>query len=127
MGRLLYRTQAYIIKAIRQAEFCEISQGVWEARSSALGLTAHGDTRDEAELKLHTMIAVFVFGAHGTGMPLPAVDGIGLDEDSVDADDQSWFWTFGWQAGEREASEDIAAGRLESFDSAEEFLASFAS
>ena len=28
----------------------------------------------------------------------------------VDAD-QAWFWTDAWQAGEREASEDIAAGR----------------
>jgi AbrB family looped-hinge helix DNA binding protein len=25
--------------------------------------------------------------------------------------DQRWFWTPEWQAGEREASEDIAAGR----------------
>ncbi|WP_241990079.1 MULTISPECIES: hypothetical protein [unclassified Streptomyces] len=25
--------------------------------------------------------------------------------------DQAWFWTERWQAGEREASEDIAAGR----------------
>jgi antitoxin PrlF len=25
--------------------------------------------------------------------------------------DQAWFWTAAWQAGEREASEDIAAGR----------------
>jgi antitoxin PrlF len=26
--------------------------------------------------------------------------------------DQAWFWTAEWQAGEREASEDIAAGRV---------------
>jgi antitoxin PrlF len=26
--------------------------------------------------------------------------------------DQAWFWTREWQTGEREASEDIAAGRL---------------
>jgi len=26
--------------------------------------------------------------------------------------EQAWFWTREWQEGEREASEDIAAGRL---------------
>lgn len=37
--------------------------------------------------------------------------------------DQAWFWTPGWQAGERAADADIAAGRTEYFDSAEAFLA----
>ncbi len=31
--------------------------------------------------------------------------------------DQSWFWTERWQAMEREADEDIAAGRLTTHDS----------
>jgi hypothetical protein len=38
-------------------------------------------------------------------------------------DDQAWFWTPEWQAKEREADEDIAAGRFERFYSDEEFLA----
>ena len=42
--------------------------------------------------------------------------------ESVDPD-QAWFWTPEWQAGEATASADIAAGRVEHFDSAEEFLA----
>ncbi len=37
--------------------------------------------------------------------------------------DQAWFWTERWQAMEREVDEDIAAGRVETFDSAEEFIA----
>ena len=37
--------------------------------------------------------------------------------------DQAWFWTPEWQAGEREADADIAAGRTEHFDSDEAFLA----
>lgn len=37
--------------------------------------------------------------------------------------DQAWFWTEHWQAMEREVDEDIAAGRVETFDSAEEFIA----
>jgi hypothetical protein len=36
---------------------------------------------------------------------------------------QAWFWTPEWQAKEREADEDIAAGRGERFESDEEFLA----
>jgi len=38
--------------------------------------------------------------------------------------DQAWFWTESWQAGEREASADIAAGRGEQFDSTDAFLES---
>jgi len=36
---------------------------------------------------------------------------------------QAWFWTPEWQAMEREADEDIAAGRVERFESDEDFLA----
>lgn len=39
----------------------------------------------------------------------------------VDAD-QAWFWTDAWQAGEREASADIASGRMTRAGSASEFL-----
>ena len=41
----------------------------------------------------------------------------------IDAD-QAWFWTPEWQAGEREASADIAAGRTQRHDSPEAFLSS---
>jgi antitoxin PrlF len=34
---------------------------------------------------------------------------------------QAWYWEADWQAGEREADEDLAAGRSEIFDSDEEF------
>jgi len=36
--------------------------------------------------------------------------------------EQAWFWTPEWQKGEREADEDIAAGRVTRYDSDEEFL-----
>lgn len=36
--------------------------------------------------------------------------------------EQRWFWTEEWQAGEREASEEIAAGNTIVYESAEEFL-----
>jgi hypothetical protein len=38
--------------------------------------------------------------------------------------DQSWFWTDEWQEAEREAEEDLAAGRYDEFYTADEFVAS---
>jgi AbrB family looped-hinge helix DNA binding protein len=45
---------------------------------------------------------------------------------AIDAS-QAWFWTPEWQAKEREADEDYAAGRGEIFMSGEEFLAALKS
>ena len=36
--------------------------------------------------------------------------------------EQAWFWTKRWQEGEREAEEDIRAGRTHRFDSAKEAI-----
>jgi 8-oxo-dGTP diphosphatase len=36
--------------------------------------------------------------------------------------EQAWFWTPEWQAREREADAEIAAGQIEVFETAEEFL-----
>ncbi len=41
--------------------------------------------------------------------------------------DQLWFWTPEWQAMEREADEDKAAGRVKSFKSAKKLIASLKS
>ena len=37
--------------------------------------------------------------------------------------DQAWFWTERWQRMEREAEEDIKAGRVKIFEDVDEFLA----
>jgi antitoxin MazE len=37
--------------------------------------------------------------------------------------DQAWFWTERWQKMEREVEDDIAAGRIKSFDSMDDFIA----
>jgi antitoxin PrlF len=37
---------------------------------------------------------------------------------------QAWYWTPAWQAGEREAAEDLAAGRSRVFESSDDFLTS---
>jgi hypothetical protein len=36
--------------------------------------------------------------------------------------DQAWFWTERWQAMEREVDAHVTAGRVESFESIDEFL-----
>lgn len=36
--------------------------------------------------------------------------------------DQAWFWTPEWQAGEREADEDIRAGRVRTFHDIDEMF-----
>jgi bifunctional DNA-binding transcriptional regulator/antitoxin component of YhaV-PrlF toxin-antitoxin module len=38
--------------------------------------------------------------------------------------DQAWFWTEGWQQAMKESLEDVKAGRVDRFDSDEEFMAS---
>jgi AbrB family looped-hinge helix DNA binding protein len=40
----------------------------------------------------------------------------------IDAD-QAWFWSDSWQAGEKEASEDIRDGRVQAFGNAAEAIA----
>ncbi|HSJ57352.1 MAG TPA: AbrB/MazE/SpoVT family DNA-binding domain-containing protein [Anaerolineae bacterium] len=36
--------------------------------------------------------------------------------------DQAWYWTPEWQAAEREADEDIAAGRYDEFETMEQLI-----
>ncbi len=50
-------------------------------------------------------------------------DGILLRPRKIVDATQAWFWEPGWQAMEREADEDLRAGRSEIFESEEELLA----
>jgi AbrB family looped-hinge helix DNA binding protein len=49
-------------------------------------------------------------------------EGILLRPQKVIDATQAWFWTPEWQGGEREADADRAAGRIETFNSGEEFI-----
>ena len=49
-------------------------------------------------------------------------DAIVLEPKTVIDASQAWFWRKDWQAGEREASVDIAAGRTTHYGSDDEFL-----
>jgi hypothetical protein len=60
-------------------------------------------------------------------LPDNAVEGAGvllrgIIKGPIDPD-QAWFWTPEWQAKEREADADKAAGRVERFESDEAFTA----
>ena len=37
--------------------------------------------------------------------------------------DQTWFWRKEWQAAEREAEDDLRAGRVKAFDTLDELVA----
>ena len=49
-------------------------------------------------------------------------DGILLRPQKVIDATQAWFWAPAWQAGEREADEQIEAGEIEEFASGGDFL-----
>jgi len=60
-------------------------------------------------------------------LPDGAVDGAAIileeiTDGRIDSE-QAWFWTREWQAKEREADNDLAAGQGTRFDSDEDFLA----
>ena len=46
---------------------------------------------------------------------------IGMPKKLVDKS-QAYFWTKRWQKGEKEAAEDIKAGRVKTFDSVDELI-----
>lgn len=50
-------------------------------------------------------------------------DGILLRPKKLIDANQAWFWTTSWQAGERAATEDIRAGRVDTYKTSEDFLA----
>jgi antitoxin PrlF len=51
-------------------------------------------------------------------------EGILIRPQKVIDSTQAWFWTPAWQAGEREASEDIARGRTHIYRDGEDFVRS---
>ncbi|HEX8715276.1 MAG TPA: hypothetical protein VF706_06865 [Solirubrobacteraceae bacterium] len=60
-------------------------------------------------------------------LPDGAIDGAAVLLGEISAGridpEQAWFWTREWQEKEREADDDLATGRVTSFDADAEFLA----
>ncbi|QQK74180.1 AbrB/MazE/SpoVT family DNA-binding domain-containing protein [Salicibibacter cibarius] len=46
-----------------------------------------------------------------------------LERGQVIPASQAWFWTEEWQEGEKEAEEDIKAGRVKKFDNVHDLIA----
>ena len=76
-------------------------------------LTIPQDVRESAHLEAGDPVEVEI-----------TADGILLRPKKLIDASQAWFWTQAWQAGEREASADIEAGRVTTFASGTAFLES---
>lgn len=80
-------------------------------------VTRHGQITLPASVRKHLgieegdMVEIEVEDEKAVLMPKKLVD-----------KSQAYFWTKRWQEGEREADEDIKAGRVRSFDSVEELI-----
>ena len=59
-------------------------------------------------------------------LPEGAIDGAAIMLGEISAGridpEQAWYWTREWQAKEREADDDRAAGRVTRYDTDEDFL-----
>jgi hypothetical protein len=59
-------------------------------------------------------------------LPEGAVDGAAIMLGEISAGridpEQAWYWTREWQAKEREADDDLAAGRVTRYETDEDFL-----
>jgi antitoxin PrlF len=76
-------------------------------------VTIPQDVREAAHLKEGDPVEVEI-----------TADGILLRPQKLIDASQAWFWTREWQQGEHEASDDIKAGRVTTFESAPVFLES---
>ena len=75
-------------------------------------ITLPSDIRKELHIEVGDLIEVSVADGHVVLVPKKLVDS-----------SQAWFWGQAWQAGEREAEEDLRAGRTTRFDSTEDLIA----
>src|SRR3990170_4524870 len=75
-------------------------------------ITLPAAVRRAAGIEEGDLLAVTIEGGTITLVPIGLVD-----------KSQAYFWSPGWQQAEREASEDIAQGRLRSFNDVEELIA----
>jgi AbrB family looped-hinge helix DNA binding protein len=79
--------------------------------------------RHKGQLTIPDEVRRVVHLSEGDYLAVSVRDGaIVLEPKTVVPSSQAWFWQPDWQAGEREASEDIASGRTKRVDSDEDFL-----
>jgi len=74
-------------------------------------ITLPASVRKELGIEEGDLVEIEVVDERAVLMPKKLVD-----------KSQAYFWTKRWQEGEREANEDIKAGRVRIFDSGEELI-----
>lgn len=86
---------------------------------------ARAKLRDKGQLTLPPEVRAALGVGEGDTVEFEVQDGVvTLHGWKMIPAEQAWFWTDAWQRGEREASEDIAAGRTTVHKSAGKFLSS---
>ena len=85
---------------------------------------ATGHMRSKGQITIPREVRESAHLEEGDPIEFELIDGgILLRPQKIIDASQAWFWTPSWQAGESRASADIAAGRVETFETGEDFLA----
>jgi AbrB family looped-hinge helix DNA binding protein len=75
-------------------------------------VTIPADLRRQAGIEIGDYVEMRMVEGHLVLVPKQLID-----------KDQTWFWTEEWQAAEREAEDDLRAGRVKAFDTLDELIA----
>ena len=105
-------THADVSRIVRQVESKTVRKGHVTTVRAKGQVTIPAAVREAARLEEGDPVEVEIVDGGILLRPMKVIDA-----------SQAWFWTPEWQEKEREADEDIAAGRVERFESDEEFLA----
>jgi AbrB family looped-hinge helix DNA binding protein len=80
--------------------------------------------RERGQLTIPAEIRQAIELKAGDILEFEIVDGrIVISPKLVIEPEQAWFWTKRWQKMEREADEDVTAGRVREFDSVDDLIA----
>jgi AbrB family looped-hinge helix DNA binding protein len=85
--------------------------------------TLHSTLRDRGQVTIPAEVREALDIRPGDEVVFSLVDGVAvISAGHVVPKSQAWFWTQDWQAGEAEASRDIATRRIAVTTTAEEFF-----
>ena len=105
-------THAGFSRTLRQVESKTVRKGYVSTVRAKGQVTIPAAVREAARLEEGDPVEVEIVDGGILLRPMKVIDAT-----------QAWFWTPEWQEGERQADEDIAAGRVDRYESDEEFLA----
>jgi len=105
-------TYADVSRILRQVESKTVGKGHVTTLRAKGQVTIPAAVREAARLEEGDPVEVEIVDGGILLRPMKVIDAT-----------QAWFWTPEWQEGERQADADIAAGRVERFETDEAFLA----